>query len=124
GEEKVHLLGIDAPEKANSSLYIGDQEPYASRSEIHLRTLILSEPHVEIRRAKKKDTYGRTLAYVFAGGKNVNAEMVRSGNAWEAVSQYGSQGMTAEAEAVRRAWSEVERPKFESPFEWRRTNKR
>ena len=31
---------------------------------------------------KNKDRYGRTVAIIYADGKNVNEEMVKTGNAW------------------------------------------
>ncbi|MCA8940811.1 MAG: thermonuclease family protein [Planctomycetes bacterium] len=124
GDEKIRLLGIDTPEKANKDRFHGDQEPYASMAEDHLRKLIKEAGEIQIRRLDKPDPYGRTLGYLYAGKRNLNAEMIRAGHAWETVSHYGPQGMKEEAAEIRKAWDEVDKPKFMLPHEWRKKNQR
>lgn len=69
--EKIRLDRIDAPES--------DQE-YGKESAAYLRELILGrDVKVEY---EKRDRYGRVVGLVYLGGKDVNLEMVATGNAW------------------------------------------
>ncbi|MBC8122990.1 MAG: thermonuclease family protein, partial [Gemmatimonadaceae bacterium] len=72
-EEKVRLLGIDAPEKA--------QKPWGERSKAHLEKLVgTSEVRLETD-VRERDRYGRLLAHVWVGKALINQEMVASGHA-------------------------------------------
>lgn len=72
-EEKVRLLGIDAPEKA--------QKPWGGRSKAHLEQLVRAgEVRLETD-VRERDRYGRLLAHVWVGNALVNQEMVASGHA-------------------------------------------
>lgn len=68
---RVRLTEIDAPE--------GDQ-PYGDAS-TELLTRLLSAGDVTLESAGT-DRYGRTLGRFYAGGVDVNREMVRQGGAW------------------------------------------
>ncbi len=68
---KIRMFGIDAPEKT---------QDYGSESKQALEKLV-SGKTLEIEE-KNRDRYGRTVAIVYASGKNVNEEMVKDGNAW------------------------------------------
>ncbi|MEW6068389.1 MAG: thermonuclease family protein [Nitrospirota bacterium] len=75
-EEKVRLIGIDAPEIS--------QRPWGKRSQEYLETVLSSsgwkvklETDIE-----KKDKYGRILVYLWSDDdKMINLLMVKSGNA-------------------------------------------
>jgi endonuclease YncB( thermonuclease family) len=68
---KVRLYGIDAPEA---------KQAFGSRGKQELSALAFGKSvRVEI---ESKDRYGRTVARVFVGITDVNAEMVRRGFAW------------------------------------------
>ena len=68
---KIRMYGMDAPEKS---------QDYGPESRQALEKLVAGKTlSIEI---KNKDRYGRTVAIVYANGKNVNEEMVRTGNAW------------------------------------------
>lgn len=70
-QNKIRLSAIDAPEK---------NQPFGMRSKQALSSLCYGKdarvtPHI-------KDRYGRTVADVDCGGRNVNEEQVKTGMAW------------------------------------------
>ena len=73
--EKIRLIGIDAPE-------IG-QRPWGDRAKRHLEDILSSSPTVYVEYdIEKRDKYGRLLGYLkTAGGRSVNAEMLKDGYA-------------------------------------------
>jgi micrococcal nuclease len=73
----VRLVQLDAPE-------IDENECYARAAKAILAQLLPPGTHVEIETdalLDKKDRFGRTLAYVWKDGANVNLELVRAGSA-------------------------------------------
>jgi micrococcal nuclease len=73
----VRLVQLDAPEAV-------EHECYGNEATHVLETLLRPGTQVEIEQdpaLDQQDVYGRTLAYVFADGKNVNLELVRRGAA-------------------------------------------
>jgi endonuclease YncB( thermonuclease family) len=71
GPIRVRFHGIDAPEKAQPH----GKEATAMLSEWILNKEVQLEPF-------EQDRYDRMIAIVYAGDRNVNAEMVRAGHAW------------------------------------------
>ncbi|MGP1484894.1 MAG: thermonuclease family protein [Campylobacter sp.] len=68
---KIRLYGIDAPEL---------KQPYGREAKRHLSKLTAKK---DIKIVKKgKDRYGRTLAVLYSGNKDINAKMVSDGYAW------------------------------------------
>lgn len=67
---KVRMNGIDAPEKDQS---VGNE------STVYLEKYLKKPATLKTRGT---DKYGRTLGTLFVDGKDINLEMVRSGNAW------------------------------------------
>ena len=79
-EERVRLLGIDAPEVERNG---NPGEACADEATALMRKLT-SQAKVEVVRDPSQpdqDRYGRTLAYVEAAGHDVSAELLRSGMA-------------------------------------------
>ena len=68
---KIRMFGIDAPEKSQD---YGSESKQALEKMVNGKTLEIEE--------KNRDRYGRTVAVVYADGKNINEEMVKNGNAW------------------------------------------
>lgn len=68
--EKIRYLGINSPEKG---------EPFFEEASELNQNLVLDKIVTLEFDIQKKDRYGRTLAYVFAGNELVNLEMVRNG---------------------------------------------
>jgi micrococcal nuclease len=72
--EKIRLIGIDAPE-------VG-QRPWGEKAKRHLADLIGASDITIVTDVRKRDRYGRLLAYVWStAGRLVNLEMVRDGYA-------------------------------------------
>ena len=70
-QEKIRMFGIDAP---------GSKQTWGKESKEALSNLISGKDvSFDI---KSKDKYGRTLAITFVGKKNINLEMIKTGNAW------------------------------------------
>ncbi len=79
GGERVRLIGVDAPEIPHGKRP-GEAGGYeASR---YLRGLVEGKTITLKYDEEAKDSYGRTLGYLYLGdGKNINEEMIRSGHA-------------------------------------------
>lgn len=112
---KIRLSAIDAPEK---------NQPFGMRSKQALSNLCYGKE------AKvtplKADRYGRTVADVDCGGRNVNEEQIRSGMAWvyrKYAKGYGDlYRLEDEAQAGRRGlWVDLEPV---PPWEWRENMRR
>ena len=117
GEVKVRVFGIDAPEMK--------QEPWGANSRDALRSLLPRRDSVQLR-VQDRDRYGRTVAQVFVGERDVGLEMVRQGRA-VMYEQYNDspayRQAQAEARQARRGiW---EKPGGQQdPATWRRLNPR
>lgn len=70
-QERIRLYGIDSPEKSQA---------FGQKAKQYASTLVYGKT-VSIR-VMDRDKYGRTVAWVYAGDMNVNAELVRAGYAW------------------------------------------
>lgn len=76
GREDVRLIGVDTPETVKPDTPVQCFGPRASR---------FAHRRLEGRRVRlvfgveRRDAYGRLLAYVYRGGRLVNAELVRRG---------------------------------------------
>lgn len=97
GGARVRLEGIDAPEAEQtcSGGWFGTWKCGRAASE-QLRWLTGGR-RVECETAGR-DKYGRVLGWCSADGRDINAEMVRSGHAWAFV-RYSTRYQTVEAQA-------------------------
>lgn len=81
--QTVRYIGIDTPEvrerKGLGWLY--NPRPYAKEAKDFNQRLIRGKPIRLEFDVQKNDKYGRLLAYVYAGGRMVNLEMVKEGYA-------------------------------------------
>lgn len=113
-EVKVRLAGIDTPEA---------RQPYGARARQQLAELAFRRPvRVEV---EGTDRYGRAVGRVHAGGRDVNAEMVRLGGGW-VYRQYSRDrallDLEQEARDARRGlWSLPEADRV-PPWAWRRAH--
>jgi endonuclease YncB( thermonuclease family) len=121
GDEKIRILGVDAPE-CPSDYYKGSQEPHASQAKDFVKELIAGAKSACIVRLDTKDKYHRTLAYVFLDERNVSAELVREGLAYENLTFYGHQSLKPYAMEVMDAVKVGKKPEFEAPHLFRRRN--
>jgi len=107
---KIRLAAIDCPEKG---------QPYGQAAKKFTANLVAGK----IVKVWPTDTdrYGRTIAFVFVDGTDVNKELLRAGLAWH-YKQYSRDPELAKLEFEARAkkmglWKE---PDQIAPWEWRR----
>jgi endonuclease YncB( thermonuclease family) len=109
--EDLRLQGIDAPELFQTCRVSGRETPCGREARAALRKLLTSGLATCI--GDERDRYGRLLVVCRVRGIDVNAAMVRDG---QAVSFGLYQAEEAEAKAVYRGlWA----GEFERPREWR-----
>jgi len=118
----VRLVGIDAPEVSHSKNQPG--QPFGKAATKYLAAMVLNKT-VEIK-PYGPDRYGRTLAEVFLGARNINIEMIQAGLS-EGYRGKPASGLDMapyrkaeeEAKAAKRGmWVLAE--KYVSPRDWRR----
>lgn len=110
----VRLYGVDSPEY---------DEGFGHEAVKAMKTILDVGDVIELREMDK-DKYGRVVAWVYRGGKNVNKEMVRLGAAWT-YKQYcldhnacrELKKMEAEARDNRRGLWDINA--ITPPWEWR-----
>lgn len=113
---KIRLSEIDAPEK---------DQPWGQRSKQALSDLVFGQA-VTVK-VVTTDRYGRTVAkLVLTDGMDVNAEMVRTGDAW-VYRKYLLDPVLLEVEKEARGskrglWS-LQDDQVLPPWEWRRRNR-
>jgi micrococcal nuclease len=74
----VRLIGVDTPETKDPRKPV---QPFGQEAAAFTQKLVEGK---EVRLeydVQRKDTYGRTLAYVYSGDTMLNAELVRQGYA-------------------------------------------
>lgn len=110
---KVRLVDFDAPEKA---------QPFGNRSKQTLEVLVKGREVKVVERGR--DRYERTLARVYRGDVDVNAEQVRLGMAW-VFRRYSSETDldASEAEAKKHKRGLWRDPDPMPPWEWRKAKK-
>ncbi|MDQ0320605.1 endonuclease YncB(thermonuclease family) [Pararhizobium capsulatum DSM 1112] len=119
GEERIRLLGIDAPELQQICLDGETPRHCGQESRAQLVEMVAQGP-VECS-GHAKDKYNRLLAVCVAGGRELNAAMVRAG---QAIGYGGYKDEERIAQAERRAFgpahSTHRRIGAGSMAEWRR----
>lgn len=81
---KIRMIGLDAPEP--TATRYGYIECYGKEATEHLKQLLKNAKELTIEKDPSQDEidkYGRTLAYVFLDGKNINTQMILDGFAFE-----------------------------------------
>lgn len=89
-EVKIRLDGIDCPESG---------QDFSSKAKRFTSDLAYDKD-VEVR-VKEFDKYGRSVARVIVGGKDISVELVKAGLAWH-YKQYSTDTVLARAEVVAR----------------------
>lgn len=114
-EVEVRLFGIDSPE--------GDQ-PYGNRAREALAGLVAGR-EITVQPVDR-DSYGRTVARVSVGERDVNAELVRAGAAW-VYRRYTDDAkllaLESEARAAHRGLWGLEGAAPVPPWDWRHGKK-
>ena len=80
-EFSIRMAGIDAPETRHGQKSYHAPQPHAGASTEMLRSILRGNDELELVYDPDQSTYGRSVGVLFAGGKNVNLEMVKRGGA-------------------------------------------
>ena len=78
GGMSIRMAGIDAPETAHADRAA---MPLAENSKIALQSMLNGGSNIELLIDPSNMTYGRTVGFAFADGKNLNLELLRQGQA-------------------------------------------
>jgi micrococcal nuclease len=108
---KIRLAAIDCPEK---------KQPYGQKAK-HFTAGMVAGKVVKVWETDIDKRYGRIVAFVFVGDKNLNKELLKAGLAWH-YKQYSRDPEMAKLEFQARSekrglWAE---PNPVAPWEWRR----
>ncbi len=119
-QERVRILGIDAPETRHDEHGITQDQPYGREARAFALGAFAAASDIEILRANTLDPYGRTLAYVFINKRNYSPLIIKNRLAYETVGHYGDNGFPAEAAAVLEAARAAGRLPFDPPHIYRK----
>jgi micrococcal nuclease len=76
-QARLRLLGVDTPETVQPGHPV---EPWGAEATAFTKEFLASSQPLEIRLdRRRKDRYGRFLAYVYVDGRMLNEELVRAG---------------------------------------------
>lgn len=117
GEEKVRMYCIDTPEMK--------QEPWGQQARTQLQRYVDIGAQVRLERIEK-DRYGRTVAEVYKGDKNLNLAQVEVGQA-AVYTRFCKKPIYQQVEQKARAagkgiWAESGLQ--QAPWQWRKENQR
>lgn len=110
--EKIRLYGVDCPEQ--------DQD-FGSRAKQYTSRMVFGKV-VEVDPVDR-DQYGRTVAWVWIGGKSLNKELLRAGLAWwyQHYASMEKELRALEAEARKNKIGLWSHPHPVPPWDFRRT---
>jgi endonuclease YncB( thermonuclease family) len=94
---RIRLEGIDAPETGQTCQTAAGETWDCGNAATRAIVALTRERQVDCH-SRGLDTYGRMLGICFAGGRDINAEMVRTGYAWAFV-RYSQHYVAEEATA-------------------------
>ncbi len=117
GGDRFRLLGIDAPELAQTCLRGSESWPCGEEARRALQRLASAADFSCS--GGSRDRYGRLLVYCSAGGRDVSSDMVSAGFA---VASGYFQFSSEQAEARRQARG-IWVGEFENPSQWRREHR-
>lgn len=122
GRLKVRLYGIDAPETRKPDRVA---QPFGSQAKrVLMYKLLGREVLLEVR---ERDQYGRAVAVVRQGQRDINAEMVAEGMAWAyrhyLDGPYASRYIGLEEQARRRRLGLWRQSNPQPPWEFRQAGK-
>jgi endonuclease YncB( thermonuclease family) len=124
-DERVRLIGIDAPEAEQTCRAADRDSPCAQDATVALVKMIGA---IRVRcEVYGRDRYQRALAVCFAGDFELNRAMVQAGHA---LAWYPDEGVVlgpaydAEQAEAKQARTGIWRGEFIAPSEWRRSHAR
>ncbi len=113
-EIKIRLSQIDTPESG---------QPYSSRAKQILSELVFGKE--VLAKVENIDRYGRTVARVYVGDTDVNAELVRRGAAWvyrKYVTDDSLYKIEIEARYAKRGLWGLSESEQVPPWDWRKSH--
>lgn len=112
---KVRMSEIDTPES---------KQPYGNRAQQALSALIFGK--TVTLKTQEKDRYGRTVARVYVGSTDVNAELIKQGAAWVYRAYNKDKSLIPLEDQARKAkrglWALPESERV-PPWDWRKQSK-
>ena len=117
--ETVRMLGMDTPEVLHLEHNLPYPQPFGEEAAGFLSGCVAVADKIELLRSGQKDTFGRTLGYLYVNGKNVSALMLSARLAVENVSRYGDNGLAAQAAECVAAAKAAGPVAFEDPHLYR-----
>ena len=112
---KIRLAEIDTPEK---------KQPWGNKAKKALSNLIFQR-RVSVKPVTK-DRYGRTVAHIIFDQKNINREMVKTGNAWVYRKYMKDESLLEDEYFARQSklglWS-LPKSQRVPPWKWRKLSK-
>jgi micrococcal nuclease len=117
--EIVRILGIDTPETRHVEHDIPYDQAFGLEARSFARGVFATARSIQILRAAMTDPYARTLAYLFVDGRNYSVMVIDARLAVESVTQFGDNGLPAEAAAVLAAAKAAGPVAFEPPHIYR-----
>jgi len=95
--ETVRMLGMDTPEVLHLEHNLPYPQPFGNEAAGFLSGCVAVADRIELLRSGQKDTFGRTLGYLYVNGKNLSVLMLSARLAVENVSRYGDNGLAVQA---------------------------
>jgi endonuclease YncB( thermonuclease family) len=121
GNDRIRLLGIDAPELYQTCKSKNGFSYDCGKDAKHALQRIIGSNDIECKKSRT-DKYGRKLALCSMGTLDINAEMVRQG--WAvAYDEFGTNYLTLENRAKNARLGIWQGP-FENPSDYRKRNRR
>jgi micrococcal nuclease len=118
-EETVRLLGIDTPEVLHLEHNLPYAQPFGDEAAGFLAGCVAVADKVELLRSGQKDSFGRTLGYLYVNGRNVSVLLLQARLAVESVSRYGDNGLPTQAAECLAAAKAAGPVAFEDPHVYR-----
>ena len=116
---KIRLLGIDAPEKNQTCLHEDKNWECGKQSTFELKKII-NEKNVKCQ-TTDIDKYKRYVAICYINNLNINQTMVRKG--WAIAYRYYSDAFIKDEDYARKNKAGIWKSIFEEPYKFRKKNK-
>lgn len=118
--EEIRILGIDTPEVLHLDHDLPFPQPFGDKATGFLEGCLAAATTIELLRSGNKDKYGRTLGYIYVGGKNYSELVIRARLAYGPSPRFGDNGLPEQFQACLAAAKEAGTPAFEPPWQYRK----
>lgn len=118
--EEIRILGIDTPEVLHLDHDLPFPQPFGGEATGFLRGCLAAADKVTLLRSGNQDRYGRTLGYLYVGGKNYSPLVIGARLAYGPNPHYGDNGLPTQHAACLEAAKRAGPPPFEPPWQFRK----